>query len=990
MKINYSPTFRISVALVTITICAVISAYFFGLIPDESKAELDARAKIAETLTVQLASAAGRDDVEAIQETIDSLQLRNSDVLSVAMRKADGKVLIASDNHSIDWVDPGEVGSTPTHVKVPLHNGDKLWGQVEIAFKPLLIDKTYFGIPTSVVNFTVFLGAVGFLGYFFLLGRALKELDPSKVVPKRVHAAFDTLEEGVVILDENENILLANASFCEIIGQKNETLFGKKIESLSWRQWSEESKIKEFPWRVAINERNSIKAVSMGLRIASNDARSFLVNASCITDDKKNVSGAIVTFSDVTPLERKNEDLIQAVQKLKSTELEINRQNRELSYLASHDPLTGCLNRRAFFSKLEEVYEKTSSQGQHLCAIMVDLDHFKSVNDRFGHSVGDDVIKGVAQVLGSTSREDVLVGRYGGEEFCISVSGVDSVECKEFAESIRQKISQASSSWFPVKEIATASIGIAMFPHEKCSVMDIVDLADKALYHAKESGRNRSVLWQDIENSGGVLNLVERDLEQTPDNSNPAMDQATAGTSQQIAAFGTMEAEEQKLFIDRLSHSISRADRSGNVAAALLVSINSAEIVSEMFGETAAEMVQKSIVDKLEDTLRRTDTVALLENGNSKPSLSKLPKDKIAIEISDVANADVVLWIVKRVFEALLEPIMLDDEAIYLNCSMGVSVYPNDGNDAETLIRNASVAERNARQGSEKNSYLFFSDEMNANTRNQMEVEAGIRHALEHNEFLLYYQPIVDVNTLEVAGVEALLRSSSSKLVDKSVEYIVSVAEQIGLMPELGMWIMKNAISQIGAWHAEGIPIPKVSVNVSAAQFYKDDNVEEILDVITNMAIKPQHLQIEITETSELRDIEAAGLALKRFQQLGVQIALDDFGAGQCSLTYLQKFRPDILKIDRSFVEHLGSSNADESVVAVCSALSNRMGMRLVAEGVETETQLERIRDLECHEAQGYLFGRPIPSKEMTEWLRMFATSEQSSNDVPVAMSKSA
>lgn len=310
---------------------------------------------------MQLAGAVARNDLVVIQETLSSIEKRNTAVLSMALRRANGSVLFASRDHDVHWAEPDDQKSTATHVQVPLLNGDQPWGKIEIAFKPLESGELFAGIPYALAILIAFLGVLGLAGYYFILRRALRELDPSGVIPERVQVAFDCLAEGVMILDEQETVLLANSSFAKAINETPKSLFGTSISDLKWRQWNDGDDVDDYPWHVAMRDKQSVTAVNMGLRTASGDLRNFTVNATCILDGNSKVCGAIATFDDVTELARKNEDLIRAVQQLEATEEEISHRNRQLQYLANHDPLSGCLNRRAFFEEVETRLARAST-----------------------------------------------------------------------------------------------------------------------------------------------------------------------------------------------------------------------------------------------------------------------------------------------------------------------------------------------------------------------------------------------------------------------------------------------------------------------------------------------------------------------------------------------------------------------------------------------------------------------------------------------------
>ncbi|MCP4935895.1 MAG: diguanylate cyclase [bacterium] len=985
----FTPTFRISLGLVGLTISLIISAYAFGLIPDERRVELEARGKIAEALAVQLSNAASRNDVTSVQETISSVVKRNNAILSIAIRRSTGKLLITAGDHKQHWVEPHDHRSTPTHVQVTLNNGVKTWGKIEFSFAPLQSSGGIAGIPNTLIAFIVFLSALGFVGYYLLLRRSLRELDPGNVIPERVQAAFNTLAEGVIILDERGLVLLVNDSFSKAINHTSKSLFGREIKDLHWRQWGENPEIGNLPWQMALRDQKQVKAVKLAYRSTSGNFRNFMVNATCILNEKGVASGVIVTFDDVTALERKNDDLILAVKQLEKSEEEISHQNRELQYLANHDPLTGCLNRRAFFEQFAIELEKAHQNNLNFSCLMVDLDHFKNVNDNFGHAVGDDVIAGMAGVLKSNCSDEELVGRYGGEEFCIALIGRSRDENQWFADQIREQVISISPGWLNANQHITTSIGIATLTKEACSVKGIVNWADKALYEAKETGRNKVVFWdQTLESTSskvnkppvtGIVKATPQMTATTPQ-TDPNPVHNIVGTEKDAFSFSPANMQSivdpltklpsQLIIIDRIAQSITRAERSNTKVAVLQISLDSFECYTSAFGSAVSRELIYSVGQRLSAALRQSDAISLFDGGNRMPTLSYLENDRFLVELSDLEETNTITWIVKRLLNSLARPLTIDGEEIYATSNIGVSLYPDDGDDAETLIQHATVAQQHARALDGSNNVQFFSVSMNEHSRQQLKLEAGIRHAQKNNEFSLFFQPIIDATSGRLKSLEALLRCHNPTFSGMPIGMVISIAEQSGLIIEIGEWVTRTAIRQAEQWIASGFELPSISVNLSAIQLGNRQAMERIVQIILEMELPPRKLQFEITETAILKDVETAGVALMRLQQLGVMIALDDFGTGQSSLSYLRRFRPDVLKIDRCFINELTTSHADETLVAAIVVMSQRMGIRVVAEGVETKKQLDKVRDMRCDDIQGFYLARPMPVDATTLWLR--------------------
>ena len=494
MKRLMTPTLQISLALLSLTLSLNFIAYSCGLFPNEERAALEARANISETLAVQLANLESRKDVDSIRDTIDSVVSRNGDVLSIAVRGANGELLAGSKDQNDRQFEPADGKSTATNVQVPLMLGNVQAGQIEMSFRPLVSSNNIFGVSQTMIGFICFIAVAGFFGYYFILRRALRELDPSRAIPDRVKAAFDTLAEGILIIDEEERVLLANSAFVKKVAQSEEMMLGALAGDLPWVSFDAASAARELPWRGAVRTGESVLGVPMGIKNPAGQLQRLLVNATRIVDDKGVARGVIATFDDVTAIHEMNEQLNLANHELHVSQLKIFDQNKKLWLLASTDPLTGCLNRRTFFEKAERAFKSAINQRELISFIMVDADHFKRVNDRFGHGVGDEVLVGLADVLKSSCCARDSVGRYGGEEFCMAVVGRTEDDVVRLAEHIRREIGEVRTL-LPNGERVTISIGIASQMPDSGELADLVKRADEALYAAKNAGRNRVVSW---------------------------------------------------------------------------------------------------------------------------------------------------------------------------------------------------------------------------------------------------------------------------------------------------------------------------------------------------------------------------------------------------------------------------------------------------------------------------------------------------------------
>jgi diguanylate cyclase (GGDEF)-like protein/PAS domain S-box-containing protein len=342
------------------------------------------------------------------------------------------------------------------------------------------------------VMLALYICVMGFIAYLFFMKRTLKHLDPGAVIPDRVKSALDVLTEGVVVVDAQGQIVLANTAFSEKIGANASQLLGKKLAQLGWNLQAAQA----APWDLAMSTGESQLDQQLQLQMANGSLLTFQVNSSPVQDDKKRPQGALATFDDVTEIVKKNLQLSDMVGELQQSRDEVNRKNEELKILAERDSLTGSFNRRAFFERAHAEFAEAQRSGSELSVIMMDIDYFKAVNDTYGHGVGDEVIKEVARILEDGLRGAEVVGRYGGEEFCILLPATDSAQAARIGERLRRDIQE--KVWLcdsRIDQKITSSFGITSTVEPAESTDALIDRADQALYESKESGRNRVTVW---------------------------------------------------------------------------------------------------------------------------------------------------------------------------------------------------------------------------------------------------------------------------------------------------------------------------------------------------------------------------------------------------------------------------------------------------------------------------------------------------------------
>lgn len=482
----FSPVTRISAGLVGLTVSLILMATLFGLFPNQRMEAIERRHERCESMAMTFSSLARRMDLQTIEDSFEAVAHRNVGLLSVGLRREDGTPMIQSGDHFSQWtLEPGDQ-STADEMIIPISGDKKKWGQLEFRFEPLDEEGVAGLMQQTELVLCAFIGTLGFGAFYLYLRFVLRQLNPAKVIPRRVREAFDALAEGLVVMDRAGRAVLANQAFQDATGQTHEELFGKKIGSLPF---FESSDLVEGPWESVL--RNNKPVRGQVIKVQGIDDEEFMYSVSCapITDDKGTNRGVIASFEDVTQLEKKKDELELMLYELDQSNEQIKLQNTELEFLATRDSLTGCINRRTFFKFFETQFEEAKASGNPLSACMVDIDHFKSINDNHGHAVGDDVLRLVAATLESGARETDIVCRYGGEEFSILLPMTDMAGAAEVGESIRASIQALCPAGLRV----TASIGVSAVCQKPESPADLLEHADQCLYVAKRHGRNQVV-----------------------------------------------------------------------------------------------------------------------------------------------------------------------------------------------------------------------------------------------------------------------------------------------------------------------------------------------------------------------------------------------------------------------------------------------------------------------------------------------------------------
>jgi len=412
----------------------------------------------------------------------------------------------------------------------------------------------------------------------------------------------------------------------------------------------------------------------------------------------------------------------------------------------------------------------------------------------------------------------------------------------------------------------------------------------------------------------------------------------------------------RSLLQDRLGQAVAWADRSARPVWVMLIDLDRFKYVNDSMGHKAGDVLLMTVAARLRATLRDTDTVA------------RLSGDEFVVILSEDSEP-LAPAMVQRVMDSVAQPIMLGTREFFVTCSIGVAAYPCDGTQADSLIEHADIAMYRAKKLG-RNNFQFYTPAMNEESLERVRIESALRVALERKEFVLHYQPQVDLQSGRIVGMEALIRWQHPELGMVPPARFIGIAEDTGLIVPIGAWVMRTACAQNKAWQDAGLGKLRVAVNLSARQFGAADLLPGIEAALLDTGLEPDCLELELTESLFMSDITPAVELLHRMKALGVKLSIDDFGTGYSSFSYLSRFPIDVLKIDRSFVSDITQDANDAAIVASIIALAHNLRLSVIAEGVETAEQLDYLRHQGCDEMQGYYFSRPLPAREFEQLLR--------------------
>ncbi|WP_335945132.1 EAL domain-containing protein [Pseudomonas sp. G166] len=423
------------------------------------------------------------------------------------------------------------------------------------------------------------------------------------------------------------------------------------------------------------------------------------------------------------------------------------------------------------------------------------------------------------------------------------------------------------------------------------------------------------------------------------------------------------ELPNSMLLGDRLTQAMAQCRRHDRQLAVMFIGLDRFKRVNNALGHPVGDEMLKRVARALSTVVRESDSVF------------RYGSDEFVVIVGDIVDAQQTKGVAEKLLAAISTPQPIDGHDLSVTASLGISVYPTDGFDAVALIKKAETAMRNVKENG-PNDYRFFTEDMNRRARHQQTIESGLRLALQRKEFVLHYQPKLDLTSGKVVGVEALVRWNRPNHGLVFPSDFIPVAEDSGLIVPLSQWVLQEACQQACRWQAQGMRALYLSVNISAIDFRQRGFVEGIARTLKETGFDPTQLELEITESVLMQNIDTTVATLKAIKHLGIRLAIDDFGTGYSSLSYLQKFPVDVLKIDQSFVGDLSIDSNDAKLVSTIISLGKSLNLHIIAEGVETREQLEFLKIHQCEEAQGYYFSKAVEPQAFLEWVTEWETRQ--------------
>ena len=464
-----------------------------------------------------------------------------------------------------------------------------------------------------------------------------------------------------------------------------------------------------------------------------------------------------------------------------------------------------------------------------------------------------------------------------------------------------------------------------------------------------------------------ILLVYDSHLESRTRKHNAQLEKANAQLEHAATHDALTGLPNRVLLADRLAQATAQSERYSRGFAVMVVDLDRFKSINDSLGHIAGDDLLKEMARRLSQQLRKADTLA------------RLGGDEVVLVLNEISGPRDAETVASKVLAGMAQPVTLSGLEVQISASVGISVFPEDGVDAETLLQHADAAMYHAKKNG-RNAFQFFAPVMNAFARERLEIESGLRRALVQGEFELHYQPKVEVSSGRIDSAEALIRWHHPKRGLTAPSGFIPIAEETGLIVPIGEWVLFEACRQARAWQTSGMQPLRIAVNLSAQQFKQKSLVRTVREALAAAGLDPGYLEIELTESAVMHDAESSIQVLRQLSDLGVRISVDDFGTGYSSLSYLRRLPLDKLKIDRSFIREVAASRDDAEIVRAIVSLAHSLHLKVIAEGVETAEQLTFLRGLGCDQYQGFHCSPPVPADEFEQFMRAAPRDTQVGN----------
>jgi diguanylate cyclase (GGDEF)-like protein len=422
------------------------------------------------------------------------------------------------------------------------------------------------------------------------------------------------------------------------------------------------------------------------------------------------------------------------------------------------------------------------------------------------------------------------------------------------------------------------------------------------------------------------------------------------------------------LFKDRVTQAIAHAKRYHYTLALLFLDLDRFKVINDTLGHNVGDLLLKQVADRLSDSIRHSDSIGRSIDGEQGHELARLGGDEFTVLLTNLHDVQDASKVARRILEALSRPFSVSGQEIFVTVSVGIAVFPVDGDSVDILLKNSDTAMYHAKEEG-RNNFQYYSNAMNAAASERLRLEGEVRHATEREEFVIYYQPQIDLRSGRIMGAEALVRWQHAQRGLLAPAEFLQAASDTGMIRLIDEWVLRTACRQNRIWQQRGLAIPKVSINVSNSLFHGATLLSAVEDALAETGLTPDHLELELTESIAMRNVDTSIIVLQRLKAIGLQLAIDDFGTGYSSLSYLQRLPVNRVKIDQSFVRDLLSPVQPVMIVRAIIAMAHSLQLEVLAEGVEDERQRSILLAEGCDQAQGYLFGRPMAAADFERLL---------------------